>query len=137
MASSARSSSSGLAASNGTSSTSSSRAALASWARVEMVVGSTTTRDPPRLRDELEKNFEPLHVQLRGENTHPGGIAARSHQAGRKSTAHHVIGNDARAVILWGDFHVEVDGGSNRGAYQGGEISRLFGAFFQRATAAY
>ena len=43
----------------------------------------------------------------------------------------------ARTVILWGDFHFEVDGGSNRGAYQGGEISGLFGAFFHRATAAY
>ena len=57
---------------------------------------------------------------------------ALSRPVGRPAALGH-----ARAVILWGDFHVEVPGGSNRGAYQGGEISGLFGAFFHRATAAY
>src|SRR5262249_19113088 len=32
--------------------------------------------DPPRLRDEFMQDFEPLYVQLRGENAHPGRIAA-------------------------------------------------------------
>ena len=59
-------------------------------------------------------------------------VIALSRPVGRPAALGH-----ARAVILWGDFHVEVAGGSNRGAYQGGEISRLFGAFFHRATAAY
>src|SRR5262249_12981813 len=49
--------------------------------------------DPPRLRDELVQDFEPFHVQLRGKNTYPRRVAARSRQAGRKPTAYHVIGH--------------------------------------------
>ena len=37
--------------------------------------------------------------------------------APRSSSAPASLGH-ARAVILWGGFSVEVDGGSNRGAYQ-------------------
>src|SRR5262249_61470491 len=33
--------------------------------------------DPPRLRDEFMQDFEPLYVQLRGENAHPCRIAAQ------------------------------------------------------------
>ena len=39
------------------------------------------------------QDFEPFHVQLRGKNTHPSRVAARSRQAGRKPTAYHVIGH--------------------------------------------
>src|SRR5262245_22490750 len=38
------------------------------------------------------QDFESFHVELRGEDAHPGGIAARSRQAGREPAADHVIG---------------------------------------------
>ena len=47
--------------------------------------------NPPRLRDELMQDFEPLYVQLRGKNAHPRRIAARPGQAGREAAAHHVV----------------------------------------------
>jgi hypothetical protein len=39
------------------------------------------------------QDFEPLYVQLRGKNTHPGRVAPRSCQTGREPAAHHVIGH--------------------------------------------
>jgi hypothetical protein len=50
-------------------------------------------RDPPRLRDVLMQDFQPLYIQLRGKNAHSGRIAAGSRQAGREPTADHVIGH--------------------------------------------
>jgi hypothetical protein len=39
------------------------------------------------------QDFEPLHVELGGENTHPGGVAAGSRQARRELAADHVVGH--------------------------------------------
>jgi hypothetical protein len=91
MAASARPISSGLWASNRTSSKPRSRAALVSWARVEIVVGSAH-RDPPRPWDELVQEFEPLYVQLRGENAHPGRIAALMSKRRHQSRSQHIVG---------------------------------------------
>src|SRR5262249_19989210 len=49
--------------------------------------------DPPRLRDVFMQDFESFHVELRGEDAHPGGIAAWPRQAGREPATDHIIGH--------------------------------------------
>jgi hypothetical protein len=49
--------------------------------------------DPPRMGGELMQDFEPFHVQLGGQNAHPGGIAAGMREARGEAAADHVVGH--------------------------------------------
>jgi len=70
--------------------------------------------DPLRPRDEFMQDFEPLHVQLRSENAHPGRIAVGTGKRMHQSRPHHVVG--------------DADDGYRHGRLLGGAKGRVPGA---------